>query len=159
MPDDSAVSRHVRMLKSEHAEEHKAAVSWLLAHPEEAEPVLADQTQAGNSGNPELFMRLLATIGSPRSIPALETALTRGNQGESFYAAQALAIHPHADARAALVRGLENPNPTVRISVADALWATKASWACPALEKARADPDETVRARVARAAEAAGCIK
>jgi hypothetical protein len=103
-PDDREINRAIALALSDADVERAEGVSWLLAHPDRSAPVLAEKVHAGDVSNPELFFRLLARIGRPESLPAMEAALARGNPGESFYAAQALAAHPHAGARSILDR-------------------------------------------------------
>lgn len=101
---DRELERALALALSDAHVERDQGVSWLLANPDRAEPALAEQVRAGTASNPELFLRLLAGIGRAGSLDAMEAALVRGNPGESFYAAQALAAHPHPGARAILDR-------------------------------------------------------
>lgn len=101
---DQELERAIALALSEAVVERDEGVSWLLAHPDRSEPALADRVRAGTTPNPEIFLRLLAGIGRPESLGAMEAALVRGHPGESFYAAQALAAHPHPDARFILDR-------------------------------------------------------
>jgi hypothetical protein len=98
------VQRAIALALSEAGVERDQGVAWLLSHPDLSEPVLAEQVRAGATTNPELLLRLLAGIGRAESLGAMEAALVRGHPGESFYAAQALAAHPHPGARAILAR-------------------------------------------------------
>lgn len=101
---DRELERALGLALSDAEVERDQGVSWLLANPDRAEPALSEQVRAGTASNPELFLRLLAGIGRAGSLDAMEAALARGNPGESFYAAQALAAHPHPGARAILGR-------------------------------------------------------
>lgn len=101
---DRELERAIGLALSEAAVERDEGVAWLLAHPDRSEPELAERVRAGSTPSPEIFLRLLAGIGRPESLGAMEAALVRGHPGESFYAAQALAAHPHPDARAILHR-------------------------------------------------------
>lgn len=98
------VERAIALALGEAGVERDEGVAWLLSHPDLSEPVLAEQVRAGTTANPELFLRLLAGIGRAESLEAMEAALVRGHPGESFYAAQALAAHPHPGARSVLAR-------------------------------------------------------
>ena len=98
------VERAIALALGEAGVERDEGVAWLLSHPDLSGPVLAEQVRAGTTPNPELFLRLLAGIGRAESLDAMEAALVRGHPGESFYAAQALAAHPHPGARAILAR-------------------------------------------------------
>jgi hypothetical protein len=101
---DRELERAIGLALSENQVERDEGVSWLLAHPDRAEPVLAERVRDGTTSNPEIFLRLLVGMGRPESLGAMEAALVRGHPGESFYAAQALAMHPHPDARSVLDR-------------------------------------------------------
>ncbi|HKP75881.1 MAG TPA: hypothetical protein VJT67_10090 [Longimicrobiaceae bacterium] len=102
--DRGAVERAIALALSDAEVERGEGVAWLLSHPDAAEPVLAEQVRAGTASDPELFLRLLAGIGREESLGAMEAALVRGHPGESFYAAQALAAHPHPAAKSILAR-------------------------------------------------------
>jgi hypothetical protein len=101
---DRELERALALALGDARVERDEGVSWLLAHPDRSEPALAERVRAGTTSNPEIFLRLLAGIGRPESLGAMEAALVRGLPGESFYAAQALAAHPHPDARSILER-------------------------------------------------------
>lgn len=101
---DRDLERAIALALGEAGVERDEGVSWLLAHPDRAEPALAERVRAGTTPDPETFLRLLAGIGRRESLGAMEAALLRGHSGESFYAAQALAAHPHPDARSILDR-------------------------------------------------------
>lgn len=87
---DSLVERAMLLAQSEAQVEREEGIAWLLEHADAARPVLVDAVRAGSCSSQEVCMRVLAAIGGRGSVEALETALSRGHDGESFYAAVAL---------------------------------------------------------------------
>ena len=118
---DNQVRTALALAHSDAQAERDDAISWLLAHPDLAEPVLAEDVRAGRASSPELALRLLAAFGRPGSVPAIVAALERGNAGEAFWAAQALAAHPATEAAQALRRARDHGVPAVRAAAAAAL--------------------------------------
>jgi len=157
-PASQQVQRKLEELASYEPKHAQAAAVWLIEHADEASPLVERAVRDGTAANPENAMRVLAAIGDPGGVPALEAALQRGNPGESFYAAASLVVHPHADARATLVRGLASEQLNVRFAVLDALNQREAAWACADLERMAGDSEPQVRFRALRAARTAGCI-
>lgn len=157
-PASHQVQLKVEELASYEPKHAQLAATWLIEHATEASPLVERAVREGRAANPELAMRVLAAIGAPSGVLALEAALQRGNPGESFYAAAALVAHPHPDARAALVRGLANEHLNVRFAVLDALNQREAAWACADLERMAGASEPQIRFRALRAARTAGCI-
>lgn len=152
------VQTQLMLAQSDAKVERDEAVSWLLAHPNEAAPVVERAVRDGTAPDPRLYLSLLGHYARAEDVAAIEAALRRGVPGESFYAAAALASNGTDAARQAMLRGLEHENPMIRGAIADALVDPESRWACDGLSLRFEDPDPDVRFRVLRAAFRAGCI-
>jgi hypothetical protein len=117
---DDEVSRALMLATSDAEIERREGEAWLLAHPDRARPALVDMVRAGTDRSPEPCLRLLAAIDGEGALDAIEAALERGNDAESFYAAVALA-EAGAAGRAVLERHTNDDSPTIRNAVDHAL--------------------------------------
>src|SRR5690606_27823560 len=115
------VQTQLMLAQSDAKVERDEAVSWLLAHPNEAAPVVERAVRDGTAPDPRLYLSLLGHYARAEDVAAIEAALRRGVPGESFYAAAALASNGTDAARQAMLRGLEHENPMIRGAIADAL--------------------------------------
>jgi hypothetical protein len=118
--DADLAARALGMAQSDAEVERDEGVAWLLAHPQSSRPLLVDAVRSGSCGSPELCLRVLAALGGEDSVDAIEAALLRAHEGESFYAAVALADAGEPGV-AVLRRRRDHPSEAVRRAVAHAL--------------------------------------
>ncbi len=153
------VEAQISGAQSEHPADREAAISWLLSHPDEAEPALRARALSGREAQPRVVLAVLGAIGDPASVPALATVLDRGRPEECLAAAQALVAHRAPVAREAVLAGFTSPSPEVRSAVAGAVAApAQADWACGPLRGGLEDPVQRVSWHMARGAWLAGCV-
>ena len=132
--------------------ERERAAATLLAHADQAHPRLPALLESGQAANPYALIEVLPRFGRPESVPVLAALLTTGPARLSQAARQALARHPLAQARAALVDGLQAERAETRIAAADALITRADPSVCPALHTALNQDDAIVRYHIVQAA-------
>lgn len=157
MPAYDEIGAHLSQLCSEHVWDAEQAAKWLIEHRDQSEPRLRALVREGSTGNARLALPTLALMGSVESVLVLEDVLTHGPEGPSWYAGQALAIHPRVEARGALTRAMQAAEPRVRSAAIDAFADRSSQWGCPNLVTALDDPDPDVRQHALRSIARVGC--
>jgi HEAT repeat protein len=118
---------------------------------------LRRQAELNAGGNYAVALPLLAKLGSEESVAVLERILLSGSDGSSWYAAQALGMHPHPSARDALARALRSPDARARRHAVNAFVDQDGAWACEALRALCDDSDSLVREAAEAAVRRVGC--
>lgn len=151
------LERHLAALSSEHPEDAAPAVDWLIAHPDQARPRLAALVRAAADDQAtRRAMEILARIGHDDDVAPLAAVLALGRGSLSWAAAQALAAHPAAAARDALLATLAAPEEEIVSAAVVALGQRRDEAARPALEGLLDHPSAGVRFRAVRALAALG---
>ena len=139
------------------AQLHQRALTWLVSHPEQAEPRLL-ALLAGGATNLPAVMDALARLGKPESVGALARLVESSSEHVAWEAAQALARHPAPTAREALETAVRSPRRETAVAAADALLARGDREACAALKGVLGASDTSVRYHAVQAALALGCL-
>jgi hypothetical protein len=157
MTEPDEITVQLNRLLSEHVAEGETAAAWLIAHAADAEPRLRRLIAEGAPTYPRRSYPTLARMGRPESVPVLAEIMNKGPDGPAFYAAQALGMHPHADAHAALLSAVRGPDRRACTHALDALPAQAAPWACADVIGRVGDPDPEIRRHAELARGRLGC--
>lgn len=91
---------------------HRAAAAWLLQHPRVSHPLLVSLLERRGPGW-RAVPRLLAQMGQPEGVAALERALHSDDLGLRWDSAVALGTHPSASAGRALEQALTSADDAI----------------------------------------------
>ena len=154
----SEAERHCANLRfRDNATVFDASAGWLVAHPDEALPVLVARLDAGAPESVGI-LKVLPKIPGRAGVDALDRALAKGDELRVGYVASALARHPDPEALEVLRRGVASPNREVKNAALRGLGERGDAAACPDVLGAVGDPDVNTRTYAVRSGLALGCV-
>lgn len=132
------------------------AASWLVAHPDEAHPVLLDVLRE-RGPETKRILQLLAQFGREEAVDAVTPLLLADDELLSFEAARCLSSHPSPRASQSLIQGLGGSLRTRKAAI-EGLALRGDDSMCEAVAVLLQDADVNVRQRAVRAVKRLGCL-